>query len=57
MSTDEARSKQPYESPTVDELPTEDGPAVTAAGDSVADQPTGAEWQPAAGANGPQPSA
>jgi hypothetical protein len=36
-----------YEPPEVEELPAEDGPAVTAAGDSPAqDSPPGVEWQP-----------
>jgi hypothetical protein len=36
-----------YEPPEVEEVPTTDGPAVTAAGESTGD--AGAEWRPAAG--------
>jgi hypothetical protein len=37
--------QEPYESPRVEELPAEDGPAVTAAGDTPQTD-RGPEWQP-----------
>jgi len=50
MSADEGREQEPYESPEVEEMPAEDGPAVTAAGGSGpsdTDDAGGAvEWQP-----------
>jgi hypothetical protein len=39
MSADE----RPYEAPRVEELPSEEGPAVTAAGDSIQ---RAVEWRP-----------
>jgi hypothetical protein len=57
MNTDEAREQQPYESPKVEELPAEDGPAVTAAGKSMGDAPPGAEWQRGTGPGSPEPDA
>jgi hypothetical protein len=45
MSNDER--EQSYEPPQVEELPAEDGPAVTAAGKSPpGDTDSGPEWQP-----------
>jgi hypothetical protein len=47
MSPDEGREQEPYEAPEVEEMPTEDGPAVTSAGKSPGDDGgPGAEWQP-----------
>ena len=47
MSADEGREQEPYEAPEVEEMPAEDGPAITAAGKSPGDDGGGAvEWQP-----------
>ena len=45
MTADEGRQQEPYEPPEVEEMPSEDGPAVTAAGKSTGDD-RAAEWQP-----------
>ena len=51
--SDEKRTsgEEQYDPPRVDRIPTPDGPAVTAAGesgtgDSTSDTPTGPEWTP-----------
>ena len=50
MSAHEGREQEPYESPEVEEMPAEDGPAVTAAGESLPSDDTdgggAVEWQP-----------
>ena len=38
--------KERYDSPQVEEIPTESGPSVTAAGDSPSQDGVGVEWQP-----------
>jgi hypothetical protein len=44
MSEREEPRPESYEPPQVEEVPTTDGPAVTAAGESTGD--AGAEWRP-----------
>jgi hypothetical protein len=47
MSNEERpTTPEDYEPPKVDVMPTEDGPAVTAAGDSPPSDSAGAEWRP-----------
>jgi hypothetical protein len=46
MSEREEPRPEGYEPPQVEEVPTTDGPAVTAAGDSPTDEPPGPEWRP-----------
>ena len=50
MSDDDRAERENYEPPEVEEMPAEDGPAVTAAGDSpTQDEPPGPEWRPVEG--------
>ena len=45
--TDEKRPDDHYDPPEVEQIPTESGPAVTAAGESGTDTPIpGVEWRP-----------
>jgi hypothetical protein len=49
MTIDERQQQgEGYEPPEVEELPTGDGPAVTAAGDSQVSDGRGPEWRPLA---------
>jgi hypothetical protein len=44
--SEQERRPEGYEPPQVEEVPTTDGPAVTAAGDSpIDDSPPGPEWR------------
>ena len=45
--SDEKPTQDQYDPPQVEQIPTESGPAVTAAGESgEPDTPIGPEWQP-----------
>jgi hypothetical protein len=46
MSEREEPRPEGYEPPQVEEVPTIDGPAVTAAGESQTDLDEGPEWRP-----------
>ena len=49
MSDGDRAARDDYEPPEVEEMPAEDGPAVTAAGSTEQDTPVGPEWRPEEG--------
>ena len=45
--SEERPAQEPYDPPQVEQIPTDSGPAVTAAGDTQQpDNPPGVEWRP-----------
>jgi len=44
--SDEKNSRDQYDRPQVEQIPTDSGPSVTAAGDSPAPDGGGPEWRP-----------